>query len=84
MFELILGGIVAALVRPVRRGRIAVGLLLEGETMLVLGAFMAHRGYLSLPIVIVIGWLVAFTSDQFFFWLGRTQGHDRKHRITRL
>ena len=53
---------------------LVAGLLLEGETMLVLGAFMAHRGYLSLPLVIIIGWLVAFASDQFFFWLGRTRG----------
>ncbi|HMZ08961.1 MAG TPA: DedA family protein [Anaerolineales bacterium] len=51
-----------------------LGLLLEGETVLILAAFMAHRGYLDLPFVIVIGGLVAFASDQFFFWLGRTQG----------
>ena len=51
-----------------------LGLLFEGETVLVLGAFMAHRGYLSLPLVILIGTLVAFGSDQFFFWLGRTKG----------
>ena len=50
------------------------GLLLEGETVLVLAAFMAHRGYLSLPLVILLGCLVAFASDQFFFWMGRTQG----------
>jgi membrane protein DedA with SNARE-associated domain len=51
-----------------------VGMLLEGETVLVLGAFMAHRGYLNLPLVILLGCLVAFASDQFFFWMGRTQG----------
>jgi membrane protein DedA with SNARE-associated domain len=51
-----------------------IGLLFEGETMLVLGAFMAHRGYLNLPLVILIGWIVSFASDQFFFWLGRTKG----------
>jgi len=51
-----------------------VGLLLEGETVLVLAAFMAHRGYLQLPWVILIGFLVTFASDQFFFWLGRTKG----------
>lgn len=51
-----------------------IGLLLEGETVLVLGAFMAHRGYLNLPLVIAIGFLVTFASDQFFFWLGRTKG----------
>jgi membrane protein DedA with SNARE-associated domain len=51
-----------------------IGLLFEGETMLVLGAFMAHRGYLNLPLVIFIGCIVAFTSDQFFFWMGRLKG----------
>jgi membrane protein DedA with SNARE-associated domain len=51
-----------------------IGLLFEGETMLVLGAFMAHRGYLNLPLVILIGWIVSFSSDQFFFWMGRTKG----------
>lgn len=53
-----------------------IGLLLEGETVLVLGAFMAHRGYLNLPLVIAIGFLVTFASDQFFFWLGRTKGNQ--------
>jgi len=51
-----------------------IGLLLEGETVLVLGAFMAHRGYFNLPLVIALGCAVSFASDQFFFWLGRTQG----------
>ena len=53
---------------------LVVGLLLEGETVLVLAAFMAHRGYLDLPLVILIGFMVTFASDQFFFWLGRTKG----------
>lgn len=53
-----------------------VGLLLEGETMLVLGAFMAHRGYLDLPLVILIGCIVPFASDQFFFWMGRMKGNQ--------
>jgi membrane protein DedA with SNARE-associated domain len=53
-----------------------IGLLIEGETMLVLGAFMAHRGYLSLPLVILIGCIVPFASDQFFFWMGRLKGNQ--------
>ena len=53
---------------------LAVGMLFEGETVLVLGAFMAHRGYLDLPVVIAIAFLVTFASDQFFFWMGRTRG----------
>ena len=51
-----------------------IGLLLEGETVLVLGAFLAHRGYLNLPLVIALGCVVSFSADQFFFWLGRAQG----------
>jgi membrane protein DedA with SNARE-associated domain len=53
---------------------LVIGLLFEGETMLVLGAFMAHRGYLNLPLVILIGWIVSFASDEFFFWMGRSKG----------
>src|SRR5512144_1532304 len=53
---------------------LVVGLFLEGETVLVLAAFMAHRGYLDLPLVIFIGCMVSFASDQFFFWMGRTKG----------
>jgi membrane protein DedA with SNARE-associated domain len=55
---------------------LVVGLLLEGETALVLAAFLAHRGYLKLPWVILIGFLVTFASDQFFFWLGRIKGNQ--------
>jgi membrane protein DedA with SNARE-associated domain len=55
---------------------LAIGMLFEGETMLILGAFMSHRGYLHLPLVIMIGCLVAFASDQFFFWMGRTKGNQ--------
>jgi membrane protein DedA with SNARE-associated domain len=55
---------------------LVLGLLLEGETVLVLAAFMAHRGYLELPWVILVGFAVTFASDQFFFWLGRTKGNQ--------
>jgi len=37
---------------------------------------MAHRGYLDLRLVIMIGFLVTFASDQFFFWMGRTKGNQ--------
>jgi len=55
---------------------LVVGLMLEGETVLVLAAFMAHRGYLDLPLVILIGFVITFASDQFFFWMGRTKGNE--------
>ena len=51
-----------------------LGLLLEGETVVVLAAFLSHRGYFNLPMVILVAWLVSLASDQFFFWLGRLKG----------
>jgi membrane protein DedA with SNARE-associated domain len=53
-----------------------IGLLFEGEAMLVFAAFMSRHGYLSLPMVMMIGFIVAFVSDQFFFWIGRTRGRE--------
>lgn|SRR5574338_636846 len=53
---------------------LAVGCLLEGETILVLAGFAAHRGYLNLPAVLAIAWFAGFLGDQFFFWYGRWHG----------
>jgi membrane protein DedA with SNARE-associated domain len=53
---------------------VAAGCLLEGETVLVLAGFAAHRGYLGLPEVIAVAASTAFAGDQFFFWLGRRHG----------
>jgi membrane protein DedA with SNARE-associated domain len=50
---------------------VLLGTLAEGETVLVLGGFAAHRGYLSLPLVILCAYAGAFLGDQFFFYLGR-------------
>lgn len=53
---------------------LVLGLVIEGETILVLAAFLAHRGHLELFWVILISIVVEFASDQFFFWLGYTKG----------
>ena len=50
---------------------ILVGTLLEGETILVVGGFAAHRGYLHLPWVVLAAFVGTFLGDQFFFFLGR-------------
>ena len=52
-----------------------VGTILEGETFVIIAAFLAHRGYLTLPGVISVAFLGTFAADQFFFLLGRTQGN---------
>lgn len=51
-----------------------VGALLEGESMLLIGAYAAHRGYLSLPMVIGVAFVGATLGDQFFFFIGRRFG----------
>jgi len=51
-----------------------IGTFLEGETILVIAGFLAHRGYLKLPWVIVFAFLGTFAGDQLFFWLGWTKG----------
>lgn len=53
---------------------IALGTFLEGEAVLVIGAAMAHRGLLSLPLVCLSGLSGSFVSDQLWFALGRQAG----------
>lgn len=53
---------------------LAVGCFLEGETILILAGFAAHRGYLNPAAVIAIASLAGFAGDQFYFWLGRRHG----------
>lgn len=53
-----------------------IGTFLEGETILVLAGFSAQRGFLSLPLVMLIAALGAFAGDQMFFLLGRRLGRS--------
>jgi membrane protein DedA with SNARE-associated domain len=55
---------------------VGVGTFLEGETILILGGFSAHRGYLELPWVIVCAFFGALLGDQLYFYIGRTKGKD--------
>jgi len=50
---------------------VLIGTFAEGETLLVLGGFAAHRGYLALPWVILAAFIGSFMGDQLFFYLGR-------------
>ena len=51
-----------------------IGTLLEGETPLLIASFLAHRGYLHLPFVILVSFFATLITDQFFFYLGRRKG----------
>lgn len=50
--------------------------LFEGETILMLGAFAVHQGYLSLGPLIACGAAAAFATDQFYFHLSRRKGAE--------
>jgi len=53
---------------------VGIGSFLEGETVLVLGGFAAHRGYLELPWVIVSAFLGSLFGDQLYYFIGRIKG----------
>jgi membrane protein DedA with SNARE-associated domain len=53
---------------------VLLGTFLEGETILVLAGFAAHRGLLWLPGVMLAAFVGSLLSDQLFFFLGRRHG----------
>jgi membrane protein DedA with SNARE-associated domain len=70
---------------------ILVGTFLEGETILVLGGFAAHRGYLALWGVVAAAFAGSLCGDQLFFFLGRRHSHwllerrpNWKNRVERV
>lgn len=50
------------------------GAMLEGETLLLVAGYAAHRGYLDLEAVVAVAWAGAVAGDQLFFALGRRYG----------
>ena len=53
-----------------------VGLLVPGETTLLIGGAVAGLGEINLYLLIAIAWLAAFLGDTFSFFLGRRLGRD--------
>lgn len=55
---------------------IGIGTFFEGETILVMGGFAAHLGYLELKRVIFFALLGTVFGDQLFFYIGRAKGKE--------
>ena len=53
---------------------ILIGTFLEGETILILGGFAAHMGFLELPWVIASAITGSFSGDQLYYYIGRHFG----------
>jgi membrane protein DedA with SNARE-associated domain len=55
---------------------VLIGAVLEGETVLLIAGFAAHRGYLDLAWVVAVAAAGGFLGDQAFYWLGRARGQE--------
>ena len=60
------------------------GTLIEGESLLILSGLAAHRGYLSFPLVVLVGAVGGALGDMAFFLLGRYFGGDLLARFPRF
>lgn len=58
-------------------GYIAVflGSLVEGESIIFMAGWMAQKGYLSLPKIIVIAFMGTLVADQSLYFIGHFFGH---------
>jgi len=52
---------------------IAIGTFFEGETILLVGAFLAHQKYLNLYFVILSAFSGSFIGDQLYYFIGRSK-----------
>jgi membrane protein DedA with SNARE-associated domain len=56
---------------------VVAGVIVEGDATLVAASILAHKGYLKLGTVMLLGAVTSLTMNQFYFWLGRRHGVDR-------
>lgn len=56
---------------------IFLGAGIEGETAVILGGVVAHRGFVPYPGAVAAAFMGSFVSDQLLFWAGRRY---REHR----
>lgn len=63
---------------------IFLGTFVEGESLLVLGGYFAHRGYLDWGGVVATAFVAAVCGDQLFFHLGRRHAAGLLARFPRL
>jgi membrane protein DedA with SNARE-associated domain len=74
----------ASLIQEYGYAAVFAGTFIEGETVLIMAGFAAHRGYLVLPWVMATATLGSFLGDQLFFFLGRRYGTRLLQRFSIL
>ena len=53
-----------------------VGLLVPGETAMLIGGAVAGQGVINVFLLIAIAWIMAFLGDSTSFWLGHRLGRE--------
>jgi membrane protein DedA with SNARE-associated domain len=53
---------------------VLVGTFFEGETILVLAGFLAHRGYMDFRLVVMLAFAGTLAGDQLYYYIGRIKG----------
>lgn len=55
---------------------VLIGTFFEGETILIIGGFLAHQGYLHIGGVSAAAFAGALLGDQLYFFIGHWKGRD--------
>ncbi|MBC8024908.1 MAG: DedA family protein [Steroidobacteraceae bacterium] len=74
----------AALLQTYGYPLLFLGVFAEGESLLLLAAYLAQRGYLDPYAVAATAFVAAVCGDQFLFHLGRRRGIVLLNRFPRL
>ncbi len=53
-----------------------IGTFLEGETVLLVAAYLSHAGYLQIEFTALAGFSGTFIGDQLYFFIGRRWGRS--------
>jgi membrane protein DedA with SNARE-associated domain len=56
---------------------VVVGVIFEGDATLATASVLAHRGYMKLSVVMILGAVTSLTMNQIYFRLGRRHGVER-------
>jgi membrane protein DedA with SNARE-associated domain len=73
-----------ALIENYGYAAVFIGSFLEGETVVLLAGFAAHRGYLDIYLVALVAFAASFIGDQFYFYLGHRHGQRLLARFPSL
>ena len=63
---------------------VLLGVFIEGEMIMMSSVIAAHHGYLNLWFVVLLGLTGTYSSDLFYFFLGRRKGKDWLYKSQKI